>query len=112
MMVSWPITTAISLLPINPELFGQHEQIELILWFIAAIVSLIPIIIFAISYYRVRSTKILITTLAFILFFAKALVLSVRRLTPNYVEADWWWVAPVLDIVIICLIAYSLSKNK
>lgn len=110
-MISWPLMAAISLLPSNPVL-QPHEQTELILWLIVAAVSLIPVVIFSISYIRIRSTKLLITTLAFTLFFVKALVLSARRFTPNYVDADWWWVAAVLDIMIICLIAYSLSKKE
>ena len=110
-MITWPLTVAISLLPSNSVL-QPHEQTELILWLIVAAVSLIPVVIFSIAYARTRSTKLLITTLAFALFFVKALVLSARRFTPNYVDSDWWWVAAVLDIMIICLIAYSLSKKE
>jgi hypothetical protein len=31
---------------------------------------------------------------------------------PNYVDEIWWSVAAVLDIMIISLIAYSLSRKS
>jgi hypothetical protein len=108
-MISWPLVVAL-LLPSEFAL-EPHEKIELILWLIVAAISLVPVVIFYISYNRVRSTKLLITMLAFFLFFIKALILAVRRFMPNYVDHTWWWVAAVLDIMIICLITFSLKKK-
>ena len=88
-----------------------HEQTELILWIIVGAVSLIPLLIFSISYKRVRSPKLLISALAFSLFFVKALVLAIKLFVPNDADEIWWPVAAVLDILIISLIAYSLSRK-
>ena len=79
---------------------------------IVAAVSLIPLVIFSISYRRVRSQKLLITTLAFFLFFVKALILAMELFMPDYLDDTWWSVAAVLDIMIISLIAYSLSRKS
>lgn len=105
-----PIEVAASLVP-SEALLEPHERTELVLWLIVAAVSLFPAIVFFISYNRVRSTKLLITALAFSLFFVKAMILASKLFIPNYVDEIWWAVAAVLDIIIIGLIAISLSKK-
>ena len=112
-MIPWLLAASVSVVP--GDIDGglePHEQTELILWLIVAAVSLIPLVIFSISYRRVRSQKLLITTLAFFLFFVKALILAMKLFMPNYVDEIWWSVAAVLDIMIISLIAYSLSRKS
>lgn len=54
------------------------ESINAILWLIVAGMSLIPLCIFLISYKRVKSKKLLITTGAFFLFLIKAIILSMK----------------------------------
>jgi hypothetical protein len=87
------------------------EEITAILWLIVAVLSLAPFIIFLISYARVKSRKLFITTLAFFLFFIKALLLSMKLFLQNYADEVWWSVAAIIDIVIISLIAFSLTKK-
>jgi predicted transcriptional regulator len=112
-MIHWLLEASLSLTPSDIDVgLEPHEQTELILWLIVAAVSLIPLVIFSISYRRVRSPKLLITTLAFFLFFIKALILAMKLFIPNYVDEIWWSVAAVLDIVTISLIAYSLSRKS
>jgi hypothetical protein len=108
-MISW-LQAAVPLVSIDFEL-EPHEQVELILWLIVAAISLIPIVIFFISYIRIKSMKLLITTLAFFLFFAKGMILSMKLFVTNYVDAFWWTVAAIMDLIIIALITYSLSKK-
>jgi hypothetical protein len=88
-----------------------HEQSELILWLIAAAISLVPIVIFFVGYLRVKSTVLLIATSAFFIFFLKAVILAMKLFVPNYVDEFWWSVAAVLDIIMISLVALSLSKK-
>jgi hypothetical protein len=112
-MIHWLLAASVSLVPGDIDVgLEPHEQTELILWLIVAVVSLIPLVIFSISYRRVRSQKLLITTLAFFLFFVKALILAMKLFMPNYVDETWWSVAAVLDIMIISLIAYSLRRKS
>ena len=112
-MIPWLLAASVSLVPSDIDVgLEPYEQTELILWLIVAAVSLIPLVIFSISYRRVRSQKLLITTLAFFLFFVKALILAMKLFMPNYVDEIWWSVAAVLDIMIISLIAYSLSRKS
>lgn len=110
-MIPWLLAASVLF---DPDEIGlePHEQTELILWLIVAAVSLIPLVIFSISYRRVRSPKLLITTLAFFLFFIKALILAMKLFIPNYVDEIWWSVAAILDIMVISLIAYSLSRKS
>ncbi len=110
-VTSWLSAVAVSFNPSDGGL-EPHEQTELILWAIVAAVSLVPVAIFFMSYTRVRSTKLLITTVAFSLFFVKAVILSMKLFVTNYVDEFWWPVAAILDIIIISLIAYSLSKKE
>ena len=112
-MIPWLLAASVSLVPSDIDVgLEPYEQTELILWLIVAAVSLIPLVIFSISYRRVRSQKLLITTLAFFLFFVKALILAMKLFMPNYVDEIWWSVAAVLDIMIISLIAYSLRRKS
>ena len=112
-MIQWLLAMSVSLVQSDIDVgLEPHEQTELILWFIVAAVSLIPLVIFSISYIRVRSPKLLITTLAFFLFFIKALILAIKLFIPNYVDEIWWSVAAILDIIMISLIAYSLSRKS
>lgn len=109
-LISWLLAATLNFTSSEASL-EPNEGIELVLWLTVAAVSLIPVIIFSISYLRVKSTKLLITTLAFCLFFIKALILAGKLFIPNYVDEFWWAVAAILDIMIISLIAYSLSKK-
>ncbi len=109
-MMLWPLEVALPLVPAE-ALVEPQEKTELILWLLVAAVSLFPAVVFFISYNRVRSTKLLITAIAFSLFFIKAMILASKLFIPNYVDEIWWAVAAVLDIIIIGLIAISLSKK-
>ncbi len=112
-MIPWLLTASAYSVPSEIGVgLEPHERPELILWLIVAAVSLIPLVIFSVSYYRVRSPKLLITTLAYSLFFAKALILAMKLFVPNYVDEIWWSVAAILDIIIISLIAYSLGRKS
>lgn len=94
------------------------EEINAILWLIVAGISLIPLCIFLISYIRVKSKKLQITTVAFSLFFIKAMVLAMKLFIPGcddeiwYLNDEFWWsVAAILDMIIIGLIAFALKKK-
>jgi hypothetical protein len=95
------------------------EEINAILWLIVAGISLIPLCIFLISYIRVKSKKLLITTAAFAIFFIKAMLLAMKLFIPGvdsdeiwYLNDEFWWsVAAILDMIIIGLIAFALKKK-
>ncbi len=94
------------------------EFINAVLWLVVAFISFIPLIIFFISYNRIKSQKLLITTVAFTLFSCKALLLGMRLFILDiddeiwYLDDDfWWYIAAVLDIIIISLIAFALKKK-
>jgi len=89
----------------------SSEEINAILWLVVAVVSLVPISMFFISYIRVKSGKLLITVVAFSLFFIKAIALSMKLFIQNYADEFWWSIAAILDIIIISLILISLSKK-
>ena len=94
------------------------ELINLIIWAVVALLSLIPLIIFFVSYRRIKSRRLLITTLAFLLFFIKAVLLSFRLFVPSsgdeiwYLDDDLWWsIAAFLDVGILGLIAFALRSK-
>jgi len=88
------------------------EGINATLWLIAAAVSFVPFIMFLVSYLRVRSTKLLVTTLAFFVFLVKSLILSMKLFIQTYSDEFWWSVVAILDISIIVLITIALLKKK
>ena len=54
-IISWLLAASVPLAPSDVGL-EPHEQTELILWLIAAAISLVPVVIFFVSYLRVKST--------------------------------------------------------
>ena len=100
-------------------MFESYEQILALFWMAVAVVALFPLIIFYISYKRIKSDILLFTTIAFSLFFIKALSLGMRLFISEANEEIWflddefWWtIAALLDICIIALISLSLFKKK
>lgn len=100
-------------------MFESYEQILALFWMAVAVVALFPLVIFYISYKRIKSDILLFTTIAFLLFFIKALSLGMRLFISEANEEIWflddefWWtIAALLDICIIALISLSLLKKK
>jgi uncharacterized protein YybS (DUF2232 family) len=97
--------------------FGEY--VNAVIWLIVAFISFIPLIIFFISYNRIKSQKLLITTVAFTLFSCKALLLGMRLFILDidddalwYLDDDFWWsIAAILDVIIISLITLALRKK-
>ena len=88
-------------------------------WFylVVALIAIIPMCIFWVSYRRVQSRKLLITTLAFSIFFVKAIVMSLEVVFAamgggDFPEESWISLAAVLDIVIITLFALPLLQHN
>lgn len=88
-----------------------NESLNALLWLIVAIVSLIPLSIFTMSYIRLKNRRLLFTTAAFALFFLKAIILFMKVVLPFYADEFWWAVAAMLDISIITLITISLIQK-
>ena len=93
-------------------------EIYTILWVIVAIISLVPVYIFWIGYLKLRTRDLLITSIAFTLFFIKAITLAMKIFIEGADEGSWylddefWWsIAAVLDVIIIGLIASSFSNR-
>jgi hypothetical protein len=109
-IMSWLLAAPVPLAPSDMGL-EPNEQTELILWLIAAAISIIPVVVFFVSYLRVRKTVLLIATFAFFIFFLKATILAMKLFMPYYVDEFWWSIAAILDIIMISLVALSLSKK-
>jgi hypothetical protein len=88
------------------------EAINVVLWLIVAGLSTLPLIIFSISYIRVRKTRMLIAAVAFSLFLVKGIILAIKYFVNNYSDEIWWSIVAILDMSIICLIILSLSKKE
>ena len=95
------------------------ETVNAILWLVVAMISLLVSCVFYISYRRIKSKKLLLTTGAFLIFFIKSLLLGMRLFVPESEDETWflddefWWsVAAFLDVAIIGLIAFALKKKE
>lgn len=94
------------------------ETINAVIWLVVAVITLLPLGAFYMSFRKVRSKKLLLTTIAFLLFFVKSLLLASRLVIPEgsaepwYLEDDFWWsIAAFLDVGIIAMIAFALRKK-
>ena len=94
------------------------EDMIAFFWIVVGIIALIPFTIFTISYIRIRDEKLLLNSIAFFLFFLKAVLLFIALFEPAgedtwfLAEEFWWTIASILDIAIIALISISLLKKK
>lgn len=92
------------------------EGIYPVLWLLVALIALVPVCIFWVSYSRVKSRKLLITALAFTLFFVKAAGFASELLFnalggSDYPEEITLSFAAILDIIIISLFALPLLEK-
>ncbi|MHA2001597.1 MAG: hypothetical protein ACTSVU_05875 [Promethearchaeota archaeon] len=86
-------------------------EIAPIIYFIIALVSILPIIAFYLAYKRIRDKGLLYTLFAFIFFFIKAIVLSSELFFNNFEDDVSLVIAGILDLFIIILIAYPLFRR-
>jgi len=94
------------------------EDIYAVLWLITALIAVIPVYVFWTGYRKVRSKDLLITAVAFTLFLAKSIILSMELFAGEagegtwYLDDEFWFgVAAVLDMIIIGLIAISFTRK-
>lgn len=94
------------------------EELIAFFWVVVGIIALIPFTIFTISYLRIKDKKLLLNSIAFFLFFLKAIILAIglfELMGDNavwyFAEEFWWFYASILDIMIIALISFSLLKK-
>lgn len=95
----------------SDSMFESTEDLNSILWIVVALLASLPLIVFLIAYVRVKSERLLITAIAFCLFVIKAVILAMKLVLQDYNDDTWWMVAALLDMMIIGLIAYALSKK-
>ncbi len=95
------------------------EWISGFLWLVVAVISVIPIYIFARAYSRVPSRKLLYTTIAFCLFLVMGVTLAFKVIFPGsddevwYLNDEFWWsVAAILCTAIIGLFVAALSSKE
>lgn len=100
------------------KMFASTEDLIALVWVIVGIIALIPFIIFSISYIRIKDKKLLLNSIAFFLFFLKAIILAIGlfelmgdKTVWFLAEEFWWFYASILDIIIIALISFSLLKK-
>ena len=88
-------------------------ELHSVLWLLVATISLFPIIVFWKGYLKLRTRNMLMCSLAFTLFFVKAVTLAMKivmegeGLLSGYSDELWWSVAALIDIIIIGLISTS-----
>ena len=92
-------------------MFEPSDQLISILWLVVAVIALIPFSIFSVSYRRVKSTKLLLTALAFFLFFVKSLLIGMNLFIPGYEDDFGVFLAGFMDIIIIALIVLALQRK-
>lgn len=92
----------------------MFESIEAysVLWLLVAIISIFPLVLFWVSYYRVHSQRLLITAIAFGIFFLKAAMLSLELFIANFEDDVALIIAAFVDTLFLGLVtAALLMKN-
>lgn len=92
-------------------------ELHSILWLLVAVITLFPMLVFWTGYSKLRTRNLLISSLAFTLFFVKALTLAMKIFMEGegalsgYSDELWWSVAALLDMIIISLIAFTFGMK-
>ncbi len=82
--------------------------------FLAVLLAGLSFLLFAVSvlsYRRVKNVKILFVSIAFLLFFIKALVLLVSVISNTWDEFGMRWELLLLDVIVIVMLYLSIARK-
>ncbi len=85
--------------------------IEAFLTILLAGLSFLLFVVSILSYRRVKSVKILFVSIAFLLFFIKALVLLVSVISNTWEEFGMRWELLLLDVIVIVMLYLSIARK-
>jgi hypothetical protein len=85
--------------------------IETFLTILLAGLSLLLLAVSALSYRRVKNVKILFVSIAFMLFFIKALVLIGSLLAGTWDDWGMRWELLLFDVIIIVMLYLSIARK-
>lgn len=85
--------------------------IETFLAVLLAGLSLLLLSVSLISYRRIGNVKLLFVSMAFLLFFIKALVLILSLLFNSWSEFGMRWELLMLDVIIIVMLYLSIARK-
>ncbi|MEE9223891.1 MAG: hypothetical protein V3U51_03990 [Thermoplasmata archaeon] len=85
--------------------------IEPFLTILLAGLSFLLFVVSMLSYRRVKSVKILFVSIAFLLFFIKALVLLVSVISNTWDEFGMRWELLLLDVIVIVMLYLSIARK-
>ncbi len=85
--------------------------VETFLSILLAGLSFVLFIVSVLSYRRVKSVKILFVSIAFLLFFVKALVLIGSLLANTWEEWGMRWELLLFDVIIIVMLYLSVARK-
>ncbi len=85
--------------------------IEAFLTILLAGLSFLLFVVSILSYRRVKSVKILFVSIAFLLFFIKALVLLVSVISNTWDDFGMRWELLLLDVIVIVMLYLSIARK-
>ena len=85
--------------------------IEAFLTILLAGLSFLLFVVSILSYRRVKSVKILFVSIAFLLFFIKALVLMVSIISNTWDDFGMRWELLLLDVIVIVMLYLSIARK-
>jgi hypothetical protein len=85
--------------------------IEAFLTILLAGLSFLLFVVSILSYRRVQNVKILFVSIAFLLFFIKALVLLVSVISSTWDEFGMRWELLLLDVIVIVMLYLSIARK-
>ncbi len=85
--------------------------IEIFLTILLAGLSLLLLVVSVLAYRRVKSVKILFVSIAFLLFFLKALVLIGSILSDTWEDWGMRWELLLFDVIIIVMLYLSIARK-
>jgi hypothetical protein len=85
--------------------------IEAFLTILLAGLSFLLFVVSILSYRRVQNVKILFVSIAFLLFFIKALVLLVSVISNTWDEFGMRWELLLLDVIVIVMLYLSIARK-
>jgi hypothetical protein len=85
--------------------------IEAFLTILLAGLSFLLFVVSMLSYRRVKNVKILFVSIAFLLFFIKALLLLVSVVSNTWDEFGMRWELLLLDVIVIVMLYLSIARK-
>ncbi len=92
--------------------FEGESEWNALLWAVTAAIALVPTLIFFKAWHRIRTRNLLLTAVAFLMVFGKAVLLTAAFAWLDFSDTPWWMLVAGVEIAVIALITFALAHRE